>query len=129
MTKVTSADAEQLSSSREGVNPPPAEALSSALPRSGVPLHRPSRLAPVCRHGSSNDEAERQLQCPDEQPVYVAVVDLACSEEFLELIKSALLTALEACLTMATRQLLQLVMAQLIWRLGNLAEQTVCRQS
>lgn len=30
------------------------------------------------------------------RPVYVAAVDLACSEEFLELIKSALLAALEA---------------------------------
>nr|ACN25159.1 unknown [Zea mays] len=70
-----------------------------------------------------DDEAERRFQRPDAcpelnssfvdleiavdeagaggdgvqaLPVYVAAVDLACSEEFLELIKSALLAALEA---------------------------------
>jgi len=42
------------------------------------------------------DEAEGGGDGVRARPVYVAAVDLACSEEFLELIKSALLAALEA---------------------------------
>ena len=30
------------------------------------------------------------------QPIYIALVDLSCNEEFLELVRSALLAALEA---------------------------------
>ncbi|RCV17511.1 hypothetical protein SETIT_3G225300v2 [Setaria italica] len=42
------------------------------------------------------DEAEGGGDGVQARPVYVAAVDLACSEEFLELIKSSLLAALEA---------------------------------
>jgi len=42
------------------------------------------------------DEAEGGGDGVQALPVYVAAVDLACSEEFLELVKSALLAALEA---------------------------------
>ncbi|KAL6841473.1 hypothetical protein ACP4OV_028616 [Aristida adscensionis] len=42
------------------------------------------------------DDAEGGGGPVQARPVYVAAVDLACSEEFLELIKSALLAALEA---------------------------------
>ncbi|EMS61482.1 Protein transport protein Sec24C [Triticum urartu] len=42
------------------------------------------------------DEADGAGDGVKARPVYVAAVDLACSEEFLELIKSALLAALEA---------------------------------
>ncbi|KAK9823450.1 hypothetical protein WJX72_002854 [[Myrmecia] bisecta] len=40
-------------------------------------------------------EAEPVTELPA-QPIYLALVDVACSEEFLELVKSALLAALEA---------------------------------
>ncbi|KAL5647588.1 hypothetical protein ACJX0J_041943, partial [Zea mays] len=43
------------------------------------------------------DESDGGGDGVQELPVYVAGVDLACSEEFLELIKSALLAALDAC--------------------------------
>mmetsp|Transcript_17666 Transcript_17666/g.42375 ORF Transcript_17666/g.42375 Transcript_17666/m.42375 type:complete len:458 (-) Transcript_17666:91-1464(-) len=49
----------------------------------------------------AGDPEEKAAAIPDNvelvgRPVYVAVVDLACGEEFLELVKSSLLAALEA---------------------------------
>lgn len=65
---------------------------SQAISRYSVPQSCPENL-------SSFIDLELPLEALDEMqptPVYVAAVDLSASEEFLELIKSALLAALEA---------------------------------
>ncbi|XP_009783888.1 protein transport protein SEC23 D [Nicotiana sylvestris] len=65
---------------------------SQAVTRYSLPESCPENLSSFIDLELPMDESE-EMQA---RPVYVAAVDLASSEEFLELVKSALLAALEA---------------------------------